>query len=66
MRIISAVKRVEFVSVRISYIILRGRWCDMIVLNVNDPTKTKLMMRRIGSAKNYNMYSINSVNTSVI
>jgi hypothetical protein len=27
MRIISAVKRVEFVSDRMSYIILRGRWC---------------------------------------
>jgi hypothetical protein len=26
-RIISAVKRVEFVGDRISYIILRGRWC---------------------------------------
>jgi hypothetical protein len=26
-RIISAVRRVEFVSDRMSYIILRGRWC---------------------------------------
>jgi hypothetical protein len=33
-RIISAVKRVEFVSGRMSYIIriLRGRWCDITVL----------------------------------
>jgi hypothetical protein len=31
-RIISAVKRVEFVSDRMSYIILRGRRCDIIVL----------------------------------
>jgi exonuclease III len=30
-RIISAVKRVEFVSDRLSYITLRGRWCDIIV-----------------------------------
>jgi hypothetical protein len=30
-RIISAVKRVEFVSDRMSYIILRGLWCDIIV-----------------------------------
>jgi hypothetical protein len=30
--IISAVKRVEFVSDRMSYIKLRGRWCDIIVL----------------------------------
>jgi hypothetical protein len=33
-RIISAVKRVEFVSDRMSYIILRGPWCHIIVLNV--------------------------------
>jgi hypothetical protein len=35
---ISAVKRVEFVSDRMSYIILRGRWCHVIVLNVHAPT----------------------------
>jgi nitrate reductase gamma subunit len=40
-RIISAVKRVEFVSERMSYIILRGRWCDIIVLNVHAPTEDK-------------------------
>jgi hypothetical protein len=34
-RIISAVKGVEFVSDRMSYIILRGRWSDIIVLNVH-------------------------------
>jgi hypothetical protein len=37
--IISAVKRVEFVSDRMSYIILRGRWCHIIVLNVHAPTE---------------------------
>jgi hypothetical protein len=41
MRIISAVKRVEFVSDRMSYIILRGRWCHIIVLNVHAPTEDK-------------------------
>jgi hypothetical protein len=40
-RIISAVKRVEFVSDRMSYIILRGRWYHIIVLNVNAPTEDK-------------------------
>jgi hypothetical protein len=40
-RIISAVKRVEFVSARMSYIILRGRWCHIIVLNVHAPTEDK-------------------------
>jgi hypothetical protein len=40
-RIISAVKRVEFVSDRMSYIILRDRWCHIIVLNVHAPTEDK-------------------------
>jgi hypothetical protein len=40
-RIISAVERVEFVSDRMSYIILRGRWCQVIVLNVHAPTEDK-------------------------
>jgi hypothetical protein len=33
-----AVKSTEFVSDRISYIILRGRWFHIIVLNVHAPT----------------------------
>jgi hypothetical protein len=41
MRIISAVKRVKFVSDRMSYIMLRGRWCHIIVLNVHAPTEDK-------------------------
>jgi hypothetical protein len=40
-RIISTVKRVEFVSDRLSYTILRGRWCHIIVLNVHTPTEDK-------------------------
>jgi hypothetical protein len=40
-RIISAVKRVEFVSDRMSYITLKGLWCDIIVLNVHAPTEDK-------------------------
>jgi exonuclease III len=40
-RIISAVIRVEFVSDRMSYITLKGRWCDIIVLNVHAPTEDK-------------------------
>jgi hypothetical protein len=40
--IISAVKRVEFISDRMSYIILRSRWCDIIVLNVHAPTEDKI------------------------
>jgi hypothetical protein len=40
-RIISAVRRVEFVSDSMSYIILRGRWCSIIVLNVRAPCEDK-------------------------
>jgi len=38
-RIASAVKRVEFVSNRVSYIVLRGRWCNIIVLNLHAPSE---------------------------
>jgi hypothetical protein len=37
----SAVKSVGFVSDMMSYIILRGLWCDMIVLNVHAQTEDK-------------------------
>ncbi|PNF19155.1 hypothetical protein B7P43_G09800 [Cryptotermes secundus] len=32
----------EFVSDRISYIILKGRWCHIIVMNVRAPTEDKI------------------------
>ena len=37
----SVVKIVEFVSDRVSYIVLRGRWCDIIVLNMHEPSEEK-------------------------
>jgi hypothetical protein len=40
-RIVSAIKRVEFVSDKISYIVLRGRWCNSIILNAHAPTEEK-------------------------
>ena len=40
-RTAAAVKRVEFVSDRVSYIVLRGRWSNIIVLNVNAPSEEK-------------------------
>ena len=40
-RIVSAVKRVDFVSDRVSYIVLRGRWCNIIVLNMHAPSEDK-------------------------
>jgi hypothetical protein len=40
-RIVSAVKRVEVVSNRMSYIVLRGCGYNIIVVNVQAPTKEK-------------------------
>jgi len=40
-RIVSAVKRVEFVSDRLSYIVLRGRWRSITVVNVHAPSQEK-------------------------
>jgi hypothetical protein len=37
--IISAVESDDYVSDRMSYIILRGRWCHIIVLNVRTLTE---------------------------
>ena len=37
---VSAVKRVEFISDRMSYVVLRGRWCN-IVLNLHAPSVDK-------------------------
>jgi hypothetical protein len=41
-RMASAVKRVEFVSDTMSYIVLRGRWCDILVRNVHALTEDKI------------------------
>ena len=38
-RIVSAVKRVEFVRDRMSHLVLRGRWCYIIILNVHASSK---------------------------
>jgi hypothetical protein len=40
-RIVSAVRRVKFISDRVLYIILRGRWCNSVVLNVHAPCEDK-------------------------
>jgi hypothetical protein len=39
--IVPAVKKVEFVSDRMSRIVLRGRWCNIILLNAHTPTEEK-------------------------
>jgi hypothetical protein len=38
-RVVSAVKRVKFVSDRMSYIVLRGRCCNIIVFNARAPSE---------------------------
>jgi hypothetical protein len=40
-RIVSAIKRLEFVSDRMSHIVLRGHWCNIIVLNAHVPIEEK-------------------------
>jgi len=40
-RIVSTVKRVEFVSDRLSYIVLRGHWQNIIVVNVHAQSEEK-------------------------
>ena len=45
-RIILVVKRIEFVSNRVSYIALRGRWHNIIVQNVHAPSEEKKSKRQ--------------------
>jgi len=40
-RIVSAANRVDFISDTVSYMDLRGCWCNIIVLNVHVPSKEK-------------------------
>ena len=40
-RIVSAVQRVEFVSDRVSYIVLRGRWWNISDLNMHASSEEK-------------------------
>ena len=44
-RRVSAVERVHFVSDWLSYIVLRGCWCNIIVLNVHAPSEEKVMIQ---------------------
>ena len=45
-RIASAVKRVEFVSPRLSFLGQRGCWCNIIVLSVRAPSEEKVMIQK--------------------
>jgi hypothetical protein len=63
-RIILAVKRFEFDRDRMSYIILRGRWYHVIVLNVHAPTEDKTDDVKAASTRNWNVFSINFLYTT--
>jgi hypothetical protein len=40
-RLAPAVKRADFVSDRVSYIVMRGRWNNLIFINVHAPSEEK-------------------------
>jgi hypothetical protein len=51
-RILSAVKSFEFVSDGMSYIDIRIRWCNNIVLNEPDLVRGNVMNKKTESMKN--------------
>jgi len=55
-RIVSAVKRVQFVSDRVSYIVLSGHWCNIIVLNVHASSEEKSDDSKIAFTMNLSMF----------
>jgi hypothetical protein len=60
MRITSAFKWAEFVSDKISYIMLKGCWFHIIVLNVRAPTEDKTDDVKEVSIRTWNVYSLNT------
>jgi hypothetical protein len=59
-RIISTVKSVNFVSDRMSYIILRGCWHAVVDLSVHKPTENKSDDKRSSVYGYWSVYLINS------
>jgi hypothetical protein len=57
-RLVSAVKRVEFVSDRKPYIVLTCRWCNVVVLNVNSPSEEKVMIQKTVFMRNWCLFKI--------
>jgi len=51
-RILSEIKRGEFVSDTVSYIVLRGRRCNIIVLNVRAPSEEKICLFKTDFMRN--------------
>ena len=50
-RRMSAVKKVEFISNRVSCITLKDKWCNIIVLNVHAQLKIRTMILKIAFMK---------------
>jgi len=40
-RVVSAVKRVQFVSDRASHVVVRGRWCNILLMKVHARSEEK-------------------------
>ena len=54
-RIVSTVKREQFVRDRMSYIVPRGHWCN-IVLNMRAPIEEKITIQKTVFMRNYSRY----------
>jgi hypothetical protein len=50
-RLLSAVKIAEYVSDRMSYIVLRGRWCNIIILKLYAPSEERSDISKDSFAK---------------
>ena len=57
-RIVLEVKRVEFVSDRMLYIVLRGCWSNIIVLNVHTSSEEKIYDSKDGFVEELEQVSI--------
>jgi len=61
LRLVSAVKRIEFVCDRLSYIVLKVHWLHIIVVNVNAPSEEKSEEVKV-IMRSYRRCSISSQN----
>jgi len=57
-RIVPAVKTAEFVSDRMSYIVLGDRWCNIVVLNVLASSKEKVIIQKRVFMQNQCRFSV--------
>jgi hypothetical protein len=48
----SAIKTEEFFSARMSYIVMKVRWCNIIAMNVHAPSEEKIDNQTTGFMEN--------------